>query len=257
MAKHENPVALLTGASKGMGFAVAEKLAQAGYQLILSSRSPEEAARRLQTDYNARVVAVAADLSDPIAATKLIEAAQRLGGLDALLLNYQGPPVKPFMEVTDLEWESNFRLMVQGPLRLLRAAVPLMQARGGGRVVAITSFTVKSPYGGIVLSNSLRAALANALKTAAIELGPSDILINQVGPGYVATERTLYFDAAYATQEGITAEEVTARTVGKIPLRRYGKPEEIAALITFLLSEQNGYVTGQHILADGGLVVAQ
>lgn len=252
-----SPVALLTGASSGIGYAVAERLADEGYQLVLSSRHPEEAVERLQACCNAKILPVAADLADPEAIARLIEAAQSLGGLDSLLLNHGGPPVKPFMEITDEEWESYFRLMVQGPLRLLRTAVPLMRDRAGGRVAAITSFTVKSPYGGIALSNSLRAALANALKTAALELGQENILINEVGPGYIATERTVYFDAAYAEREGIPAEEVTSRTAAKIPLKRYGKPEEVAELIAFLLTERNGYVNGQHILVDGGLVVSQ
>lgn len=252
-----NQVALLTGASSGMGYAVAEKLAGEGYGIVLASRNPREATGKLETSHESGVVPVAADLADPEATQRMIEAAQNLGGLDALLLNHGGPPVKPFMEVSEREWENHFRLMVQGPLRLLRAAVPLMRERGGGRVVAITSFTVKSPLEGIVLSNSLRAALTNALKTAAIELGPENILINEVGPGYIATDRTIYFDAAYAEREGVPAEEVTARTTARIPLKRYGNPEEVAELVAFLLTQRNGYLTGQHILADGGLVVSQ
>lgn len=238
-----------------MGYAVAEKLAANGYEIVLASRNPREAAGRLEASHGSKVVPVAVDLADPEATPRMIEAAKRLGGLDALLLNHGGPPVKPFMEVSEEEWEHYFRLMVLGPLRLLRAAAPLMQNEGGGRVVAITSFTVKSPLEGIVLSNSLRAALTNALKTAAVELGRENVLVNCVGPGYIATERTIYFDAAYAEREGTTAEEVTARTAARIPLKRYGEPEEVAELIAFLL-ERNGYMTGQHVLIDGGLVVS-
>lgn len=252
-----SPVAVLTGASSGVGYAVAEKLAGEGYQIVLCSRDPQEAADKLAADCGVKVKSVAADLADPRAAPRIIEAAGSLGGVDALLLNHGGPPVKPLMEVSEQEWEHYFGLMVQGPLRLLRAAVPLMKGDAGGRVVAITSFTVKSPLEGIALSNSLRAALNNALKTAAVELGPENILINQVGPGYIATDRTVYFDAAYAEREGTTAGEVAARTTAKIPLRRYGKPEEAAELMVFLLSRRNGYVTAQSILVDGGLVVAQ
>jgi 3-oxoacyl-[acyl-carrier protein] reductase len=250
------PTAILTGASSGIGYAVAVALASEGYNLVLNSRHPEESAEQLNKEYGVEVVSVAGDISKPETTRSLIEAAQRMGGTDALLLNHGGPPVKSFMDVTDDEWGAYFRLMVQGPLRLLREVVPLFRARGGGRVAAITSFTVKSPYPGIVLSNSLRAALLNALKTAAQELGREGILINAVAPGYIATKRLLEWNESLAEQKGMDAEKVAAQTTLGIPLGDFGKPEDVAAMVTFLLSPKNGYVTGQQILVDGGLISA-
>ncbi|WP_448569560.1 SDR family oxidoreductase [Thermus sp.] len=248
-------VAILTGASSGMGFAVAQRMAREGYVLVVGSRDPSLAVKQLQA-MGAKVVGVAGDLAEAATAEALVREAERLGRVDALLLNHGGPPVKPVLEVTEEEWRRYFELMVLGPLRLLRLCVPLFRRSGGGRVVAITSFTVKSPYPGIVLSNSLRAALVNALKTAALELGPEGILVNAVAPGYIFTERIAEWNRAHAEREGVSPEEVARRTTEGIPLRRYGRPEEVAEVIAFLLSERNGYITGQQILVDGGLVVA-
>ncbi len=249
-------IALLTGASKGIGFAVAEKMAGRGYRIVLSSRHPEEAAEMLRQKHDATVLAVAGDLAEVDTARRLIEAAEELGGLDALFLNHGGPPVKSLEEIEEEEWDGYFRLMVKGPLRLLRYALPLFRRRGGGRVVGITSFTVKEPYPGFMLSNSLRAALNNALKTAALDYGPEGILINTVAPGFILTERVEAWSRSVAERRGTSPEAIMEEVTRSIPLRRYGEPAEIAEMIAFLLSEQNGYVNGQQILVDGGLIVA-
>jgi len=201
-------------------------------------------------------VPVAGDLSEARTAKALVEAAAKLGPLAAVLLNHGGPPVKQIMDITEEDWSSHFDLMVQGPLRLLRLAVPEFRRHGGGRVVAITSFTVKAPYPGIGLSNSLRAALVNALKTAAAELGPDNILLNAVAPGYIFTDRTAEWNDSYAAREGTTPEEIAKSTLASVPLRRYGTPEDVAEVVGFLLSAHNRYVTGQQLLADGGLITA-
>lgn len=250
------PVAIVTGGSSGIGFATAQRLAAEGQALVLNSRAPADAARRLAAAHGVPVIPVPGDIADPATAAALAEAAAGLGPVTALLLNHGGPPVKPILEIDDDLWAEQFARMVQGPLRVLRATVPLFRAAGQGRVVAISSFTVKQPWGGVGLSNSLRAALVAALKTAALELGPENILINAVGPGYIATERLQSWNASFAQREGTTPEAVAERAVAQIPLRRYGTPEEVGELIAFLLSRRNGYVSGQQILCDGAFVVA-
>lgn len=249
-------VAILTGASSGIGYAVAEQLAKDSYAVVLGSRNPEAAAARLRHDHGVEVTPVVGDLSDPETTRHLVEAASSLGGVDALLLNHGGPPVKAFVEVSDEEWERWFRLMILGPLRLFRACVSFFQERGVGRVVAITSFTVKAPFPGVILSNSLRAGLVNALKTAAQELGKDNILCNAVAPGYIATDRLIEFNLAYAKRERLSPEVVDSQALATVPLGRYGAPSEVAELAAFLLSERNGYISGQQFLVDGGLVAA-
>lgn len=250
------PVAIITGASKGMGEATARHLAAQGWDLVLGSRQPEATAAAIAAETGARIRAVPGDLAEPATTDRLIAAARDLGRLDGLLLNHGGPPVRPFMEIGEEDWARWFAVMVQGPLRLLRAAVPLFREAGGGRVVAISSFTVKSPHPGIGLSNALRAALVNAIKTAAQELGPDNILLNAIAPGYVATSRIEEWNRSYAAERNISVEEVAAEANSRVPLRRPGDPADFARLAGFLLSDQNNYVTGQQILFDGGMVVA-
>lgn len=252
----DRKVAVLTGASSGMGLATAREMARRGYDLVLSSRQPEAAADEIRSAFGVRVEAVAGSIAEPDLAARLAAAAQEMGGARALVLNHGGPPVKPMMALTDEDWSGAFETMVVGPLRVMRALVPQMQAAAGGRVLAISSFTVKSPWAGIGLSNALRAALVNALKTAALELGPEGILVNALAPGYVETDRIREWNDSYARQENVGVEEISARTLETIPLRRYGTPEGYARLAAFLLSEENDYVSGQQVLYDGGLVVA-
>ena len=247
---------VIIGASSGMGFAVAEEMARRGYDLVLSSRDPHAAAETIRDRHGVRVEVVAGSIADPSVAGALADLSGDMGGADALLLNHGGPPVKPMMAITDEDWSHAFEMMVKGPLRVMRALVPQMQANGGGRVLAVSSFTVKAPYAGIGLSNSLRAALVNALKTAALELGPEGIMLNALAPGYVETDRIREWNDSYARQRNVGVDEIRAQTLAAIPLRRYGTPEGYARMAAFLLSEDNDYISGQQILYDGALVTA-
>ncbi len=252
----ERKVAVVTGGSAGMGLATARELARRGYDLVLSSRDPQSAAELIRSDFDVQIKLVAGSIADPGLAERLATASEALGGATALLLNHGGPPVKPIMALTDDDWTGAFQTMVTGPLRVMRALIPQLQANPTGRVLAISSFTVKTPFAGIGLSNALRAALVNALKTAALELGPGGVLVNALAPGYVETDRIREWNESYARQENTNVEEIRARTLETIPLRRYGTPAGYARLAAFLLSEDNDYVSGQQIVYDGGLVVA-
>jgi 3-oxoacyl-[acyl-carrier protein] reductase len=246
-------VALVTGGSRGIGRAVAEHLASAGFRLVLASRHPHEAAGEIAQAFSADVRPLVADLAAQDAAERMIAAAAEMGRLDALLLNHGSPSAASFLDLPDAAWADHFQMMVAGPLRLLRAAVPLFRTSGGGRVVAITSASVKAPHPGIILSNSLRAALVNALKTVAAELGPDNILCNAIAPGFTNVPATRErWNRYYAERTRKTSEEVNMETLEGIPLRRYGEPHDVAALAGFLLSDANRYVTGQHISVDGG-----
>jgi len=249
-------LSVVIGASSGMGFAVAEEMAKRGYDLVLSSRNPQEAAETIRNRHGVRVEVVAGSVADPFVADALADLARDMGGADALLLNHGGPPVKPMMAITDEDWSHSFEMMVMGPLRVMRALVPQMQAAGSGRVLAVSSFTVKAPYAGIGLSNSLRAALVNALKTAALELGPEGIAVNALAPGYVETDRMREWNESYGRQRNVGVDEIREQTLATIPLRRYGTPEGYARMAAFLLSEDNDYISGQQILYDGALVTA-
>ena len=248
-------VALVCAASKGLGRASAEALARDGIKVAICSRGgpalreTEAAIRAAGGD----VVAIDADLRRPADVTHAVEATVRaFGGLDILVTNTGGPPSGPFMSLDEAAWTDAIDSLLLSVVRLCRAAVPHMRARGGGRVINITSISVKQPIAGLVLSNSIRAAVTALAKTLAAELAPDGILVNCVAPGYTRTDRVVELAQQAAAREGIEPAEVERRTIAQIPLGRMGQPGEFAAVVAFLASPAASYVSGVTIQVDGG-----
>jgi 3-oxoacyl-[acyl-carrier protein] reductase len=254
----EGKIAMVGGASKGLGYAVARALAREGASVSIASRDAEairRASETLHAETGAPVFAMAADLSEEEAIARWHAATlEQFGGVDLLFTNTGGPPAGPVLAFDDAAWRSAFELLVMSVLRLVRLAVPSMQARGGGAIVMGTSSSVKEPIANLALSNVLRASVAALAKTLAIELAPSKIRVNNLIPGRIDTDRVRQLDAINGRKAGVSAEEQKARASATIPLGRYGLPDEFGATAAFLLSNAASYITGASVQVDGGLI---
>ena len=253
-------IALVCAASQGLGKAAARALARDGAAVAICSRRAdaiETAAGEIRRDTGADVAAFAADLSradDP--ARVVQQTVDRFGGLDVLVTNTGGPRSAPFDALTDRDWYDAVDSLLMSVVRLCRAAVPHMRARGGGRIINITSVAVKQPVDGLMLSNAVRSAVVGLSKTLANELARDRILVNCVAPGFTRTERVAELTDAAAAREGVTAAIVEQRIVKQIPMGRLGEPEELGHLVAFLASAGGDYVTGTTIPVDGGFLRA-
>ena len=248
-------IALVCAASKGLGRASAEALARDGFQVAICARGLEVLTRTANEmkAAGADVLPIQADLSRAADVDRVLaETVRAFGGLDVLVTNTGGPPSGPFMSIDERAWSDAIDSLLLSVVRLCRGAVPLMQARGGGRIIHITSITVKQPVPGLVLSNALRSAVTSLAKTLAVELAPSGILVNCVAPGYTRTDRVIELAEQTAAREGIPVESAQQRTVVQIPLGRMGQPGEFGAVVAFLASPDASYVTGVTIPVDGG-----
>jgi 3-oxoacyl-[acyl-carrier protein] reductase len=247
-------VAMVAGASRGLGFAVAQALANEGALVSIASRDKpaiEAAAGRI----GGGVLPIALDVRDAAgieqwaAATK-----ERFGGVDLLFTNSGGPPAGPAISFDDRAWQDAADLLLFSTLRMVRAAVPLMQARGGGAILVSTSSSVKEPIPNLGLSTVLRASVSALAKTLALELASSKIRVNQIIPGRIDTDRVKQLDQITATKQGITAAEAKKKSLGAIPAGRYGEIEEYGRVAAFLLSNAASYMTGATVQVDGGLI---
>ena len=248
--------AIVMAASRGLGYACARALAEEGCDLIVCSRDESRiraAAQTITQETNARVHAIAADVSGEAEARQLVDAAvTQFGGLDIVLHNAGGPPAGDTASVTEAQWQKAFEQNMLSFVRIVNAAVPELKRSGGGRILTIASSSIKQPIPNLVLSKAMRAGIWGFAKTLSRELGPDQILVNVGAPGRIQTERIDELDRANATKTGATLEDVKRASVAGVPIGRIGRPVEFANLIVFLASDAASYITGQAITVDGG-----
>lgn len=256
----QGKIALVAAASKGLGRAVAEELAAEGATLVLCARGEaalRETCAALEAAHGRPVLGVAADLSTRAGVAQVTEAALgRYGRVDILVTNTGGPPAGTFAQHSAEAWANATNLLLTSVVELTRAVLPGMQERGWGRILNITSIAVKQPVAGLLLSNSLRAAVTGMARTLADEVAPFGITVNNILPGYTRTDRVEHLAQATAEREGISPDEATARWTREIPMQRLGEPAEFAALAAFLCSARASYITGTSIPVDGGWIKA-
>jgi 3-oxoacyl-[acyl-carrier protein] reductase len=250
--------ALVAASSRGLGRAVAEELAREGCRLVVCSRSEdaiEAAADSLREHTGADVVAIPADLTDPAGVDQVVRTAvDRFGQIDVLVTNTGGPPAGPFEAHSAADWTHAVRQNLDSVVNLTRAVLPGMKGRGWGRIVNVTSIAVKQPVDGLILSNSVRAAVTGFAKTLANEVASFGVTVNNVMPGYTRTERLDELAARISESKGTSVEEAFASWEASTPMGRIGEPREFAAVVAFLCSERASYVTGVSVQVDGGAV---
>jgi 3-oxoacyl-[acyl-carrier protein] reductase len=247
-------VGMVAGASRGLGYGVAEALVREGARVSIASRDEgaiRAAAARLAGD----TLAVPVDVRSADDIRRWTdETARAFGGVDLLFTNSGGPPAGAALSFDDAAWQDAAELLLFSTLRMVRAAVPLMQARGGGAILMSTSASVKEPLPNLGLSTVLRASVSALAKTLAFELAASGIRVNQIVPGRVDTDRVRQLDEIAAARQGITPTDARQKSMASIPMGRYGESAEYGRVAAFLLSPAASYMTGATVQVDGGVI---
>jgi 3-oxoacyl-[acyl-carrier protein] reductase len=252
-------VALVAASSKGLGRASAEAIAAEGGRVTICARSQETLSqtRDEMTAAGYDVLAIRADMSNARDIEKVVQqTVETFGGLQILVTNAGGPPPGYFPDFDDPEWEAAVNLTLMSAVRLIRASLPHMRTAGWGRIINVTSISVKEPVDNLVLSNSIRAAVHGLAKTLANQIAGDGITVNNIMPGYTLTDRVYQLARARAEEQGKTFEEVIDDLGNPVPAGRVGQPDEFGALVAFLASEKAAYINGVSIPVDGGYIKA-
>ena len=253
-----NRVAIVGASSRGLGKACALEVAREGATVVVCARDAERLAAtadEIQAASGVGVLPIAADLTDAAQIEHLVdEVLRRFGRVDVLVTNNGGPPAGYFDEFDDEAWMSAHQLTLMSAVRLIRAVLPTMRAQHWGRIINITSVSVKQPIDNLLLSNVYRPGVVGLAKTLSAQVAVDGITVNNVAPGYTRTDRVLELARSRAAKEGKIVENVLDERAADFPIRRMGEPEELAALVAFLASERASYITGTTIQVDGGYV---
>jgi 3-oxoacyl-[acyl-carrier protein] reductase len=250
-------IALVAASSQGIGKATAEAFAAEGCRVAMCARNPQtlqSAADQIRKQYNVEVLAEPFDVTDAAAVSRFVAAvAQKFGSVDICVTNAGGPPAKGFLAASLEDWQRALDANFLSTVYFSREVIPHMQRKKWGRIITITSITTKQPVADLVLSNAVRAAVVGLVKSLANEFGKDGILVNNVGPGFTATDRLKELARAGAASSGKSEQEFFDRWAGDAPLKRLGEPRELAETIVWLASECASYITGQTVLVDGGM----
>ena len=247
----------MAASSQGIGRAAAEAFAAEGCRVAMCARNREAlntAAEKIRSQYQTEVLAEPFDVTDPTAVRDFVNAVvQKFGSADICVTNAGGPPAKGFLATTIDEWKRAVDVNFMSVVYFAHQVIPHMQKKKWGRILTITSVSTKQPVPDLVYSNAVRAAVVGLVKSLANEFGKDSILVNNVGPGYTATERLKELARSRAKASGKTEKEILEGFAADAPLKRLGDPRELADTIVWLASERASYITGQTILVDGGV----
>jgi len=245
----KNKIAFVTASSQGLGKSVALELAKEGAHIAICGRNTQQLAKakkEIDKVGEGDIIALNGDLSNAIDRERMIlEVIQHYKKVDILVTNTGGPPAGKFEDFDQQDWNKGYELLLGSVVSLIRGVLPGMKKQGWGRIIAITSQAVKQPVENLILSNSIRASVVGLIKTLSTELGPYNITVNNVMPGYTKTNRL---------KKLIENNPSFASAIDEIPLKRFGNPEEFAAAVTFLTSERASYITGVSLAVDGGWI---
>lgn len=250
-------VAVVAASSQGIALAAAEAFAAEGCKVAMCSRNPEAlaaAAEKIRKQHNAEVMTEILDVTDPEGVGRFIgRVVENFGGVDICVTNAGGPPAKGFLACSLDDWQQALNANFLSTVYFAREVIPHMQRKQWGRIITITSITTKQPVSDLVLSNAARAAVVGLVKSLANEFGKDGILVNNVAPGFTATDRLKQLARTRSTATGMKEKEIFEAWAADAPVRRLGEPRELADAIVWLASDRASYITGQTVLVDGGM----